>query len=224
MSSLTFHPWKLPKLQTMTKFVAGQGRRRGAVNMTVTVDGLQGDADANFQLMGPMDIASVVASAIVRVSPVASDAGAETTKFAHVDFQTADFPWRYTLDDQSADQIRPWLMLLVGTHEELQVVAGQANILSDDVLKDVPLKDSGLWAHFQESDQWERGRVICPRMPANTKSQYTAVLVPTYNEVGEPSWPLRDGTFPKSLRALHSWQFQTTEAGDFESLAAALRP
>ena len=72
--------------------------------------------DAEFQLMGPGDVARLASGAIVRRFPSPGAGDAEKEKLAHVEFADRDLPWRYTPQRPSGEQLDPWLALVVGVH------------------------------------------------------------------------------------------------------------
>lgn len=219
---------------------ARQGPRlAGNVVLTLTDSstGQQASGDAPFTLAGPLDVMGVKAAAVKRMAPAPFARDAETTKLVHVDLRDADLPWRYT-PRANAPQIPPWLVLLVGTAEEIAVEGGVVTRVDQRVLETHDLSRSHLWAHTQWDGHTKVGRIVSPRgleRPAPAAKplglvpnhEYLAVLVPAFNDAGEPMW---SGSPPQPqfgtrgvLPAFHSWRFWTADAGDFETLAAALR-
>lgn len=131
-------------------------------------------------------------------------------------------PWRYT-PQVNEPNLRPWLVLLVGTGEEIAVSGGIANVQAS-VLQAHPLSQSHCWAHTQFDGHNTIGRILSPQKLLPQR-EYVAVLVPAFNDTGRDMWH-DDGTTNFGRRgvlpAFHHWRFWTAEAGDFETLAAAL--
>ncbi len=176
-----------------------------------------------FHVASARDVGSLAARAVLRTAPAALARDAETTKLVHVEFGEADFPWRYTPRRAVGSILPPWLVLLVGSREELSIDADLVKIAEPGVLRDHPLAQSHLWAHVQDDTVTRLSRIVSPRRLA-PQTEYLAVLVPAFDDDGAPSWDLAVGHQPAALRALYSWRFWTADAGDFETLAFAIMP
>src|SRR5262249_15342163 len=98
------------------------------------------------------DVAAFKAGTDRALPPAPNRAGAETTKCVHVDFTESDLPWRYTPKRSAeGDQgLPPWMVLLVGTTDELGAEGGVVTKVVDAVLTTHPLDRSHLWAHVQK--------------------------------------------------------------------------
>jgi hypothetical protein len=230
---LSFTAWQ--RSQLFDRAQKQGARLASSVELTLrdTETGQVAGGAAPFALLAAADIAGLKAGAIKHRAPAPLARDAETTKFVHVDFWEADLPWRYT-PEREADRntppdpdnktLRPWLVLLVGTGEEIDVQGRVANV-RPDVLQAHPLSQSHLWAHTQFDGHTTIGRILSPRTLLPQR-EYVAVLVPAFNDAGQPMWR-DDGSadFGRQgvLTALDQWRFWTAEAGDFETLAAALR-
>lgn len=218
---LTFTSWQRSKLFDLAEEQGARMSSKLPLTLRDTHTGQQASGDASFTLMAATDIARLKPGAIKHMAPAPFAREAETTKFVHVDFWEKDLPWRYT-PRRNDPHLRPWLVLLVGTDEEIQVEGGIA-IIKNSVLREYNLAQSFLWAHTQNDGNTTISRILSPRTLA-AQSEYVAVLVPAFNGDGNPMWKANDGVgsdkgvFP----AFHSWHFWTAEAGDFETLAAAL--
>ncbi len=215
---LTFKSW-----QRSTIFRRGneQGPRlTSSLNLTLrdTNTGQQVTGDASFTLMAAADVGGLKPGAIKHMAPAPFTRDAETTKFVHVDFHEVDLPWRYT-PVKNGPRLRPWMVLLVGTGEEIQVAGSLASVRKE-VLQAFDLEVSYLWAHTQFDGHLEISRILSPR-PLEAQHEYVAVLVPAFNVEGASMWQANTAS-DSTLPALHSWRFWTAEAGDFETLAAAL--
>ncbi|WP_221393672.1 hypothetical protein [Dyadobacter sp. NIV53] len=237
---LTFKSWQRPKL---FDHISGNIAGRLTVNIPIVLTDTKTADSANGEpvitLMGATDVAGLKPGAIKHMAPAPFVRDAETTKLVHIDFFEASLPWRYTPEPLKDDQLRPWMVLLVGTAEEIKVAGGIANA-NDQVFREHNLAQSHLWAHVQHDGIKETGRILSPRglkgkaglLPQH---QYVAVLVPAFNDEGKDMWNVTAAAvaggeetvtrnFGKKgiLPAFHFWQFMTAEAGDFETLAAAL--
>lgn len=168
------------------------------------------------------DVATVKQSAIRHLAPKSATADAETTKFVHIDFFEPDVPWRYTPKRPMANgALKPWLALLVGTADEMQVAAGLVTV-RDSVLLQHDLASSELWAHVQQDETGRAfSRLLSPRKLVPQQC-HVAALVPAFTSTGESMWAAAMRNFTE-LPAFFSWEFQAAEEGDFETLARALR-
>jgi hypothetical protein len=230
---LTFTSWQRSAL--FDHATVADGRMHGTLSLTL-VDSAVPDrpatGEAPFALMAAADIAALTPAAIRHLAPAAGANDAETTKCVHVDFTDADLPWRYTPETGTPQHVRPWLVLLVGAPAEA-TVSGATGTFSAAMLKDYPLASSWLWAHQQYDgpptvpdgakpppDKAHTVSRVLSLRPLAAQTQYVAALVPAFNAAGLDQW---DGSAAKTIPVLHSWSFATGEAGDFETLAAALQ-
>ncbi len=203
------------------------GRLSASVTLTMTNDLPPHEsvsAVVPFDLMGPGDVQGLKPGAIVRMVPPPGTPDAEREKCVHVDFAAPDLPWRYTPQLPSGTGLRPWLVLVVGTATEVRLQPGGSVVLTGDVLSAHDLARSARWAHLQR-DQDHPGvivaRLLCER-PLQARTEYVAVVVPAFTELGQPAWSTASTTV--RLTAFHSWRFSTGEDGDFPRLAAKLEP
>ena len=225
---LTFKAWQRSKLFDRAQL---QGARlQSTVTLTLTDTNTKDTAgdDARFMLMSAGDVAGLRPDAIKHMAPAPFARDAETTKFVHIDLWEKDLPWRYTPQKNDPNTLHPWLVLLVGTGEEIQVEGGIVTQIADEVLKTHNLEQSHLWAHTQFDGHSEIGRILSPQV-LNAQHEYLAVLVPAFNQDGQPMWSVNDNNVIRNfgskgaLPAYHFWRFWTAEAGDFETLATALK-
>jgi hypothetical protein len=219
--------------------VTGQdnGRAVATINLTLRDDltgETAGPAPLRLHLMGPADVSGLQESAIVHTAPKPWSRDNETTKLAHVDLAEIDVPWRYSFELQPRP--KPWIVLITGTSDELELAAGMVKIKDNAVLAAHDLNDSPLWAHVQNANGRQVARLISPRgMTHNEKGlepnrEYIAALVPAYLPAGagvKPAWVVTNGavTTPPDgsvLPAYYAWHYWTAEAGDFRTLAAQL--
>lgn len=181
------------------------------------------DHDVPFVFPAASDVATLKAGTIRHLAPAPNVPDAETTKCVHVDFNESDLPWRYTPKRSTADGVGlpPWMVLLVGTTDELGAAGGFVTKVANSVLDAHPLDQSHLWAHVQRDGGVLIARLLSPRALAPLQN-HVAVIVSAFTSTGARMWT--PGTPPSEpLAAFFSWQFRAGEEGDFETLAAALR-
>lgn len=238
---LIFHSWKRSPLFANATIAPGQPRLSGKLSLELRDDngGAVVRGDAPFTFMAAADVAGLTARAIIRTAPPPFARDAETTKMVHVDFADEDLPWRYAPEANSSQRIRPWLVLLVGTSQELKIEGNLVNV-QDSVLQAYELSaaapanvfPSYLWAHVQETAGVKHSRLVSP-VRLEGQHEYVAALVPAFNAQGREMWTLErpmggniivhpDFGESNNLLCLHSWRFWTAEQGDFETLAARL--
>ena len=82
----------------------------------------QESADLDFEIMGPGDVKGLYRGAVGRLVPPPDDPAAETNLCVHAELGAADLPWRYTPKLHSGAVLRPWLVLVVGTQEEVELL------------------------------------------------------------------------------------------------------
>lgn len=233
---LVFYAWKRPALVEQAKQEAGQPRLSGALNLTLSGYGPPVKDGVRYRLMAAGDVTGLQAGAILRTAPPPLAHDVETTKMVHVDLREEDLPWRYTPEKQDPDKVRPWLVLLVGTSEEMVVEGGILNA-QDSVLRahDLTAPWAGgppaageyrsyLWAHVQETAGVRHARLVSPRQLEPLR-KYAAAVVPAFNAAGGEMWTRVGENVQRNFDVLpvfYSWTFWTAEAGDFETLAAKL--
>lgn len=223
MATMTFISWRRAQIVGRSdRVVEGRLRR----SFPLSIDDTQDDAGAtsvDIELAFPAaaDVKALRRSAIRHMAPRPNTADAETTKCVHIDFFDAELPWRYTPQRAQGDAHKPWMVLLVGTDEELIVEAGIASA-QRSVLEAHPLAESHKWAHIQTEAADTFSRILSPYRLKPQRS-HIAVLVPAFAADGGPMWDAA-GQPRAKLTAYFSWRFQAAEEGDFETLARALNP
>lgn len=229
--TLKFYAWKRSPLYDNVDPTPAKGRLTGHVTLTVRDDFNPTDSQSHtiaFSIMGARDIAGVNRSAIRRTAPRPNTQDAETTKCVHVEFAEADFPWRYTPQKANGNILRPWLALIVGTTDEIEIVNNRVVVNDNRVYAEHPLSESHRWAHIQgaDDDPAQVARLFSPRKLTPQK-EHIAALVPAF-DYNPQSGAIFDswGAQPpaQALPAYYWWRFWTAEAGDFETLAEALHP
>ena len=202
-----------------------EGRLRGTVTLTIQNTEPPNEsvsAPVTFDIMGPGDVQALKPGAVVHVVPPPGTADAEGEKCVHVDLAAPDLPWRYTPQLAAGARLRPWLALVVGTPDEVQLQPGGQVTLGLGALAGHDLGRSERRAHVHE-DQDHPGRLV-GRLVSDRRlealTEYVAVVVPAFDALGAPSWTTASTSV--TLPAYHAWTFHTGEAGDFASLAGRL--
>src|SRR5215217_3227698 len=143
---LTFTAWQRSRLFERAEVAGPRLSGKLALTLADTNTGQAASDDATFTLMAAGDVDGLKAEAIKHMAPAPFARDAETTKLVHIDLWEHDLPWRYT-PEVDAPNLRPWLVLLVGTAEEIQVEGGVVTHVADSVLAAHDLASSHLWAH-----------------------------------------------------------------------------
>ena len=73
----------------------------------------------------------------------------EIDKAVYAELAAPDLPWRHTVDLPQGKALRPWIVLLVGTADEIEV-DGSTVRLQPSVLDAHPLADSARGAHVEQ--------------------------------------------------------------------------
>lgn len=226
MSDLTFTSWQRTSMYNfVTNPATVDGRLVGSLPLAL-IDSSQATAVSGsvpFHIVAARDIAALAARSVVHTAPAREARDAETTKLVHIDFAEADLPWRYTPRLAAGDRLPPWMVLLVGTTDELRIDGQTVKILQPQVLQAHDLADSPRWAHVQHDGQRTLSRIVSPRA-LEAEKEYVVALVRAFDDAGLPSWDLPAGRTAASLALLYSWRFWTAEAGDFETLAFQIMP
>jgi hypothetical protein len=225
MTDLTFKAWRRSGVYDLADSTVG-GRRRGALPITIADRADPATSVAGsvpFRIMGPADVEWFEPGAVAGVLPPPGTPDAEETKCPHVDFHALDLPWRYTPEQVAAgDRLRPWIVLLVGTEEEITISSDGTATVAPAVLAAHPLADSWAWAHCDESAGRTVSRLLS-RRDLLPDTDYVAVVVPAFTDAANDRWAPGQGA-AAVLPAYHSWRFKTGAEGDFATLAARLRP
>ena len=223
---LQFYAWWLPELADGASGPF-DGRLQRQVQLTAKDLDDVNDADQRtieFDLLGPGDAVGLAPRAVVRTFPSPGSQRAERDKAVHVELRAADLPWRHTVDLPSGRRLTPWLVLLVGRPDELEV-EGQAVEASPTVL-DRHRPDTWPAGAHVEQDVVNPGSQPVSRLisyqPLEADSDYVAVVVPAFEPDGSPRWATPAST--TILPAYYHWRFRTKSGGDFAALARRLRP
>ncbi|MEH2501551.1 hypothetical protein V1290_000362 [Bradyrhizobium sp. AZCC 1578] len=209
LGSYTFVPWLrrgMATAITRDEGVApppGSGVARIALSVSITLNETITPPPVDLALFGPGDVTGVDRDAIIRVAPTPDTFDVEPNYFPLIEFDQADFPWRYTpARASSADRLTPWIALVVLRDDEIKEVrepahAGSLPLLFVDDAAVLPsLAQTWAWAHAQISGGKNLGaaeiasviaadparaisRLLCPRR-LEPLTAYTAFLVPTF--------------------------------------------
>ena len=157
---------------------------------------------------------------MVHMVPPPGSVDFEETKCPYIELAEADLPWRYTPELAAGPVLRPWIVLVVGTPQEVQLHEGTVT-LTNAVLVAHDLTRSARWAHVQDDSdhpgQRLVARLLSPR-DLDPTTDYVAVVVPAFAANGDPSWT--SATAQIELPAFASWRFRTATEGDFPTLAS----
>jgi len=201
------------------------------------------------QMFGPGDVIGVDPRQVVRTEPRNFTVNFEPNYLCGVEFDAPDLPWLFTPAAPKNDRLRPWLALIVLKPDEFaqpSVAPNPLPVIDVKTLSPLPdLNDSWNWAHVQVSGDTPLAsaaagnvisRLLCPRR-LDPETEYTAFLVPAF-EIGrtagvgqdvsavataEPAWTNATAA-PLRLPFYYSFQFHTSDEGDFESLVRRLTP
>jgi hypothetical protein len=221
--NLTFYGWQRSGVYDLAPGTLEEGRLQASVE--ITLQNRENPAEQvtrslDFLIAGPPDISGILPGAITVHYPPANSTNAETTKFPYLEFKPTDLPWRYSPELASGDSLRPWIVLVVGTPQDVQLEANQMVTLTTAAQDDHDLTESARWAHVQDDGGRVCSRVLSPK-ELTADQEWVAALVPAFNDAGDDSW---DGSGSVVLPCYHFWHFRTSALGDFRTLASKLKP
>jgi hypothetical protein len=200
----TFLPW------VRSGFAAGlagpaAGQVRAQLQVAIDVADDAGGAPLNVSktvaVRGPGDVLDFDVSQIVRRYPAPGTPNAEDTFLAHVEFDRPDFPWLFSPFAPQADQVAPWLALVVLEQSRAFIQAGGRGlppVVRTRLGELQSVEDSWAWAHAQViggpgdpgpsvSDRLTAAygpvnlsRLLCPRRLEPNKA-YIACIVPAFD-------------------------------------------
>jgi hypothetical protein len=226
--TLRFYGWRRSGAYRLISGTAlTDGRLSGSVTLTISNQEPPNESVSQavtFDIMGPGDVQDLKPGAVVHMMPPPGTPDHEQDKCVHVDLAAPDLPWRYTPQPANGPQLRPWIVLVVGSPADVQLQPGKRVVLAGSVPAAHDLLTSARWAHVQEDPDHPGGliaRLLCQR-PLDPQTAYVAVVVPSFTELGDPAWSAT--TSSVTLPAYDSWQFSTGAAGDFAALAGQLQP
>jgi hypothetical protein len=203
------------------------GRLQGSITLTMTSTVVEPSQDEkiNFEFYGPADVGQLQPGAIRRRYPLPGATNVEPAYCAYVEFSAADLPWRYSLLRDTPDALKPWLVLVVGSSEEISLLPGGQALLSKSVMSAHDLSQSARWAHLQRDPSGnEVTRLLSPQdLSRESATTWLAVLVPTYQDNGTLRWQA-GATDPVQVPVYGRWTFYTREKIGFVELARNLEP
>ena len=204
-------------------------------------------------VFGPGDVIGIDPRYVIRTEPRPFTVNFEPNYLCGIEFDTPDIPWLFTPAAPNGDRLHPWVALIVLKASEFTAVTSAPNPLpSINVTNIAALHDLSVswnWAHVQISGTSSLAdtlasapgnvisRLLCPRR-LEPETAYTAFLVPAFQigvqaglnagNVGglttsDPAWTA-EAQSPLQLPYYFSFEFNTSDAGDFESLVRALTP
>ena len=228
-----FLAWQRPAVNALATAAPSGARLDASLLITLHDDLGTVSAPANFLLAGPGDVAGLHARQVTGRRPHPGCIDAETTMMPFVELDGSDLPWRFSPVPYAVGMpaVRPWLVLVVGTPDEVRRVAdGQVTLSGAELFGSHPLDQSFLWAHVHETPGRTFSRILSPRELA-LDQDYVAVLVPAWQAQfdGDGTSTLTDswaGAGPSvTLPCFDSWTFHTTaDPGDFASISQLLEP
>jgi hypothetical protein len=225
MATLTFFGWWRPPGAAAVSSAALTAGRLSAT-LQLTASDLDNPADSasrtiTYDLFGPGDVTGLGPGAVLHTYPSPGARNVEIDKAVYAELGAPDIPWRHTVALPQEKALRPWLVLLVGTDNEVEV-AGTTVRLQPSVLDAHPLVDSARGAHVEQDEAGRAiGRLIAPRALAADR-EHVAVIVPAFTAAGAPAWTT-PAARPIELTAYHHWTFRTRAGGDFAALARRLK-
>ena len=228
-----FLAWQRPAVYALATTPPTGARLDASLPITLHDDAGDVPATASFLLAGPGDVERLHAGQVVGRRPHPGCIDAETTMMPFVELDAPDVPWRFSPVPYAAGMpaVRPWMVLVVGTPDEVQRLAdGRVTLSGAELFGTHPLAQSFLWAHVHETPGRTFSRILSPRELALDRD-YIAVLVPAwraqFNADGTStltdSWPTAQASV--TLPCFDSWTFHTTaDPGDFASISQLLEP
>lgn len=226
--NLTFFGWWHPKgAAVISGPTLSNGRLTGKLELTAT--DIERSADTakrtvQFEFFGPGDVTGLAPSAVTHTFPSAGARNVEYDKSVYAELAAPDLPWRYTLQRPQGKSLRPWIVLLVGTANEISVT-GSTAVLQASVLDAHPTAKASRGAHVEQDashpDFPSVSRLISTRA-LEPDRDYVAVIVPGYAADGQLAWTT-PAAGPMELTAYYHWNFRTRTGGDFAMLTRRLK-
>ena len=201
------------------------------------------------ELFGPGDVIGLDPRHVIRTEPRNFTVNFEPNYLCGIEFDTPDLPWLFTPASPNGGRLRPWVALIVLKPDEFKqpnIAPNPLPVIDVSNIAALPdLADSWNWAHVQVSGDTPIAsaaagdvisRLLCPRR-LDPETPYTAFLVPAF-EIGrlagvgsdvsavtkaDPAWTSATAS-PLRLPFYYTFQFATSDEGDFESLVRRLTP
>ena len=216
--------WRPPGAAAVSSGALTAGRL--SATLALTARDLDNAADSasstlSYDLLGPGDVTGLAPGAVVHTYPSAGALNVEVEKAVYAELAAPDLPWRHTVALPQGKVLRPWMVLLVGTPDEIEV-AGTTVRLQPSVLDAHPLTASARGAHVEEDAS---GRTVARLISTRAllpDHDHVAVIVPAFTAAGGPAWAT-PATAAIDLAAYHHWTFHTRAGGDFAVIAGRLK-
>ena len=146
MSDVSFFGWwQPPGAAAVSSATLHDGRLSAALQLTASDLDRPSDSatrTAVYDLLGPRDATGLAAAAVVHTYPSPGAQNVELNKAVYAELAAPDLPWRHTVNLPQGKALRPWIVLLVGTADEIEV-AGDRVRLQPSVLDAHPLVGFG---------------------------------------------------------------------------------
>jgi hypothetical protein len=225
MAQLTFFGWwQPPGAAGVSSPATTAGRLSAELELTARDADHPSDSAVRtlvYDLFGPGDVTGLSPGAVVHTYPSQGARNVEINKAVYAELAAPDLPWRHTLALPQGKALRPWIVLLVGTAEEIEVAGGTAR-LQPSVLDAHRLADSARGAHVEQDSTGRPVARLLSSRALEPDRDHVAVIVPAYTAAGAPGWP-SPAARAVELAAYHHWTFHTRAGGDFATLARRLR-
>ncbi len=157
--------WRPPGAAAVSSGGLTAGRLTARLTLTARdVDQPSDAATRNvaYDLFGPGDVTGLGRGAVVHTYPSPGAGNVEVEKAVYAELGAPDLPWRHSVALPQGKALRPWIVLLVGTPEEIEV-AGATVRLQPSVLDAHPLATSARGAHVEDDGSRRIARLISSR-------------------------------------------------------------
>ena len=154
--------WRPPGAAAVSSGTPTAGRLTARLTLTARdVDQPSDAATRNvaYDLFGPGDVTGLGRGAVVHTYPSPGAANVEVEKAVYAELGAPDLPWRHSVALPQGKVLRPWIVLLVGTPEEIEV-AGATVRLQPSVLDAHPLATSARGADVEDDGSRRIARLI----------------------------------------------------------------
>ena len=124
-NDFTLLPYARPGLMSTASAAANATRLNLSFSARAKINGVaQGGAvSLGAQLRGPGDVIGFDSAMVVASDPDARSSAFEANYFPYVEFGSADFPWRFSLDLGVSDgRMQPWIALVVLQADEFELL------------------------------------------------------------------------------------------------------
>ncbi|CAN5258954.1 hypothetical protein BH18ACT12_BH18ACT12_08980 [soil metagenome] len=224
MTAFTFFGWWQPPGMAAVSS-GGLTAGRLSAELQLTASDLDHPSDSAtrtlvYDLLGPGDVTGLAPTEVVHTYPSPGARNVEIDKAVYFERAAPDLPWRHTVDRPQGKALRPWVVLLVGTAEEIEV-SGETVRLQPSVLDAHPFAGLARSAHVEQDST---GRVVARLISSRALApdrDHVAALVPAYTTAGTAAWT-KPAPRPLELAGYHHWTFHTRAGGDFATLARRL--